>query len=208
MHCISDASDTDFDMEINTGTGWTEVADLFSGTGVEYRSQSGVWWKAMGATPDTQVITQGKGGADSGNVAIAMAFTGVDTTTPMDVTVTTATGTGTFVANPPSIDFSDAGAAVVVVPASSHNDNGSVLVLPTDYQTNAVSVTQGETRDCTGAMGYYLSPSDPEDPDAVTYSAGVDDAAYAWTATTLALRSAGGGGPSTISLCRPIVTVT
>jgi hypothetical protein len=186
---IADNDGTNFDMGIATGSGWTEVADLHAED--NYDCDLGVYWKIMGATPDTSVTVDGQGGNDASVTAIAMAFRGVDTTTPMDVTPTTAETSGTSNPNPPSIDHNGStGTAVVAIGAASNTRNGETFSAPAGYALDFITVGQGDSSDGTLGMGYNLSPSDPEDPPAMTIAS--DSALFSSCAVTIALRAAAG----------------
>ena len=91
---IGDDDNVNHDVIVNT-TGYTEVADLFADDTDD--ANVAVWYKFMGATPDTSVVVEGStGGTDSSIAVVVMVFRGVNTTTPMDVTPTTVTGINTM----------------------------------------------------------------------------------------------------------------
>ena len=186
---VGDTDDTDHDMTMTT-SGYTEVADLFADDVNE--AQLGVFWKIMGATPDTSAVCADPGaGNNAGQAVVAMAFRGVDQTTPMDVTPTTATGVNTNIPDPPSVDHNNpSGVWTVVVGTFAHVGGPTVTVTaPTNYTTNAADDTANDTIDVTTGMGYYTTPADPEDPGAFTPSIAdsVDDS---WATATIALRPA------------------
>ena len=186
-YAIGDNDDVDFNMAMVT-TGYTEVADLFANDVQD--ANLGVYWKVMGATPDTTAEVDGQGGADAAVAAVCMVFRGVDTVTPMDVTPTTATGINTMHPNPPSINFLDAAAWTVIAGVSGHVLGGTgTYTFPTGYVTNAINQGQDDTSDVTVGMGYRTTPADPEDPGVMTHS-GTDSADASWCAATLALRPA------------------
>ena len=184
---IGDNDNVNFTMAMVTA-GYTKVADLFADDTQD--CNLGVFWKVMGATPDTTAVFDGQGAADAACAAVAFVFRGVDTATPMDVTTTTATAINTMHPNPPSIDFLDASAWTVIAGASGHTLGGAgTYTFPTGYVTNARDVGADDTSDVTVGMGYNIAPADPEDPGVMTHS-GTDDVAFAWCAATLALRVA------------------
>jgi hypothetical protein len=170
--------------------GYTEVADLFSND--TFDTNLGVFWKVMGATPDTSYTLDSIGGNDASNAAVCIVFRGVDTTTPMDVTPTTATGLNIFSPNPPSINHNNpSGVWAIIAGASSHNlgDTGN-FTFPTGYTTNTIIRGHNDTNDVTVGMGYRSSGvSDPEDPGVMTHS-GTNSTSFAWGAVTIALRPA------------------
>lgn len=167
--------------------GYATVADLFADDTQDV--DMGVFWKVMGATPDTTAVFNGQGGTDAGCAAEAMVFRGVDTTTPMDVTPTTATGINTMHPNPPSINHNNpAGVWTVIAGASGHvAGGGATYTFPTGYTTDSDTIGAADTTHVSVGMGYRTNPADPEDPGVMTLS-GTDSTGYAWAATTIALR--------------------
>lgn len=187
-YTIGDNDNLNFSMAISSGTGWTLEEDLFSND--TYDSNLGVFWKIMGATPDTSVTVSGLGGSDSSTAAVAMAFRGVDQTTPFDVSPTTSTGLNSGNPNPPSISHNGAeGMAVVAIGASAHAAGSINLTPPTNYDTSPYysSWYANDTSDCSIGVACNFSPSNPEDPGVFTLQAS-DSTSYAWTAVTIALR--------------------
>lgn len=187
-YAIGDNDNLDFTMAMVTA-GYTKVADLFANDAQD--CNLGVFWKIMGATPDTSVVVDGQGGTDAAVAAVAMFFRGVDTTTPMDVTPTTATAINTMHPNPPSIDhLNPAGLWTVIAGASGHTLAGAgTYTFPTGYTTDAIDRGADDTSDVTVGMGYRTNPADPEDPGVMTHS-GADSTSFANCAATLALRPA------------------
>lgn len=184
-YAIGDNDNLDFNMAMVTA-GYTEVADLFADDTQD--CNLGVFWKIMGAMPDTTAQVDGQGGTDAAVAAVCMVFRGVDTVTPMDVAPTTATAINTMHPNPPSIDFLDAAAWTVIVGASGHTLAGAgTYTFPTGYTTNAIDRGADDTSDVTVGIGYRTNPADPEDPGVMTHS-GTDSTSFAWCAATLALR--------------------
>lgn len=187
-YVVGDNDNIDFDMAMIT-TGYTEVADLFA-DGVQ-DSNMGVFWKVMSSTPDTTAVVDGLGGTDAAVCAACLVFRGVDTSTPLDVTSTTGTSTTTADPDPPSIDFLDAGAWIVVAAATAHTLTTGSYTFPTGYTTNAISTSCDDTgSDSTIGMCYNSAPSNPEDPGLLNHS-GADSTNFSYCVATLALRPAG-----------------
>jgi hypothetical protein len=200
-YSIGDNDNLDFNMAMLTAD-YTEVADLFSNAVLD--ANLGVFWKVMGATPDTTAQVDGQGGADASVAAVAMVFRGVDTTTPMDVAATTDSGIDTMHANPPSINHNNPSGVWTVIAGASAHTGGSAqtYTFPTGYTTNAVDDSEDDTTDTSVGLGYRTNPSDPEDPGVMTLS-GTDGAGLAWCAVTMALRPAAANvtvTPSTAAL--------
>lgn len=191
-YSTGDNDGVDHTMAITTGSGWTKIVDIHADD--TFDTDLGVFWKRMGATVDTGVTVTGNGGTDASTCAIAVAFSGVDTTTAIDVTTTTATGTNSGLPNPPSIDYDTAGSAVVAIGANANNDGTATTFSgASGYTTNFQTRAANDTSDTTLGVGYNLSPSDPEDPGAFTYST-TDDVSFSWCAATVALRPLAGPG--------------
>ena len=198
-YSVGDNDNVDLTMAMVT-TGYTKVADLFGNDSQD--AHLGVFWKKMGATPDTTatVDTDNLAGTDAATTAVCMVFRGVDTTTPMDVTPTTATGLDTFNPNPPSINHNNPAGVWTVIAGGNVQRvvGGGTYTFPTGYTTNAVDITRNDTNGTTVGAGYNTSPADPEDPGVMTHS-GTNDVLYAWAAATLALRPASGAAAPTVA---------
>lgn len=178
---IADADNVDLNLACNTA-GFAEIADLF-GNGTQ-DANLGVFWKIHDG--DTAVVGEGSlGGTDTSIQGAVMVFRGVDPTTPFDVTSTTATGTTTGDPDPPSIDWSTAGAWTVIVGSCAHaaNVNGT-FTGPTGYTTDFITVGNQDTADGIIGMGYNAAPADPENPGLIT----TGTTASGWCAVTMALR--------------------
>ncbi len=200
-------SDIDVAMDSTTPGGagsWTEVADLNSFD--SNQTNLGVFYKKMGATPDTTAVVDGLGNASDGNSAVALVFRNVDTSTPMDVAATTATGANSGFANPPSINQADANTVIVVAAGTAHTAGDTHgYIFPKNYI--GVGDVGNDTRDSLVALAYAHSGlvSDPEDPGAFSELGllGVPNGLNSWAAVTMALRTvaaAGTGGFISVAL--------
>jgi hypothetical protein len=185
---IGDNDGVDETMAMIT-TGYTKIADLFADD--DQDTNLGVFWKFMGATVDTTAVCDGLGGNDAAVSAIALAFRGVDTSTPIDVTTTTATGVNSNIPDPPSIDYPSTGVWTLAAGAFGHTSGPTVtMTVPTNYA--GISYSANDTSDVCTALAYYDSPADPEDPGAFGPSI-ADNVAHSWCAATVALRPAPAG---------------
>jgi len=190
-YAIGDDDNVDFDMAMVT-TGYTEVSDLFANDVTD--CNLGVFYKFMGATPDTSAVVDGLGGADAAVAAVCMAFRGVDTGTPMDVAAATGTSIDTFSVDLLVIDWVTAGAWTVGVGASGHTLGGTgTYTFPSGYTTDAIDRGQDDTSDCTVGMCYRSDPASPEFPGFMIHS-GTDSADFSSCGTLMALRPAPEGG--------------
>lgn len=178
---IADADNVDLNLACNT-TDFAEIADLF-GNGTQ-DANLGVFWKL--ANGETAVVGEGSlGGTDTAIQGVVMVFRGVNTTTPFDVTSTTDQGTTGGLPNPPSIDWSTAGAWTVIVGSNAHGSNtNGAFTAPTGYTTDFLTVGNQDTADGVIGMGYNPSPADPENPGAFADNV----TGTGWCAVTIALR--------------------
>lgn len=197
---IADNDNVDKTLAMSS-TGYTSLtgSDLFANDTSE--ANLGVFYKFMGATPDTTCTFNGQAELDTASGIAVQVFRGVDTTTPFDVTSTTATGIDTMHPAPPSINHNGtAGIFTVIAVASGHTLGAGVsYTFPTGYTTNPVQSSGNDTSDLSIGMAYNASPSDPESPGGVTLS-GTDNVAFAWAAYTMALRPAAGGAGLSIPI--------
>lgn len=186
------AADRDRAMSVKTGTGWTAIAELYANDSYDANLEG--YWKIMGATPDTSVTLTGGGLSYISGVAIARAFRGVDTASPIYDTAT-ATGTNTGYSEPGGVDTVTGGAVVVMLGIGARVNWSNSIVPPANYETGFLFANADDNVDTWGALGYNLSPSNPENPDTfpLNLSAETTDS---WTAITVSLSPAA-SGPST-----------
>lgn len=185
----------DRDMVMLT-SGYTEIADLFSSD--SERTNLGVFYKFMSASPDASAQCEGFGDANDGVQLAATAFRGVDTSSPFDVASTTATGTNSGLADPPSIDWSTSGVWTVIASASGISATAT-YTFPSGYTTNAKQASRNETRISVIGLGYNSAPSDPENPGAFALSI-ADSVTFSWASVTIALKPAAVGGSQFIPI--------
>ena len=166
---IFEARDTS---TLTTPTGYTSI----SLTGTSNPSTS-LAYKIMGATPDTTAAVTNS----SDTCSLAVAFRGVDTTTPLDVTPTTSTGIS-GVPNSPSITPTNNNCMIVAFGAL--DDDVVTATGLTGYTLGPV-INNGTAGTTTSIMSGYLlqETAAAEDPPAFTASG--DDR---WEAYTVALR--------------------
>ena len=112
------ASETTIDAP---GSGYTEV---FSNTGV--KPIGGVWYKVMGASPDTDVLCSGGGHVSDGVGYGACVLSGVDNSNVLDVTALNVAGTTPAQPNSPAITTVTDGAWVFSIGLNSSPDSGPV----------------------------------------------------------------------------------
>lgn len=155
----NDSQGTNQDLAAEGPAGWTLETELFSND--THAVNFAVWWKFMGATPDTSVtLPDGVTGSD-GCAATIHAFRGVNTTTPRDATTVTAAGTNTPHPDPPAITPTTTNALIYVACGSSQAlSGGGVYTDPGDLNsaTNAFrsAFGPGTTDDATSGAGFVL----------------------------------------------------
>jgi hypothetical protein len=148
-----------------------------------------VFYKFANGSENTLTF-DGLGGADAACAAVAAVFRGVDTVTPFDVTSTTATNVDGFNGDPPSIDWTTSGTAVVIGGGAAHQVASGTYTAPTNYTTNARDafiLDNTVNNSVTVGIAYRLSPSDPENPGAWAHN-GTDSTDYASAGISMALR--------------------
>lgn len=177
-------TDTNANPGVSTA-GYTEILDLFDGTGTRDVNLS-VNWKIMGASPDASVTCTGSELNLNGAASIAYVWRGADLTTPIDVTPTTASGSLT-VPNGPSITPITAGSVVLTLAGSAGPFSDPTQDPPTGYANLAVSENDPNLG-FTTAVASKSWTSGAEDPGAWP-SWGTTDIAESWVSATIALRA-------------------
>jgi len=146
--------------------GWTQVGSNVDTGNANLRTQ--LFRKVMGASPDTSIVLTGSGLAADSSSAIAIAFRGVDTTTPEDgVTPTTATGT-TGGPDSPTITPNTTGAAAISWGAQPLIDVTGIGA-PTGYTDLAV-ISSSDSNNTSNYMSWKsgLTGGVAENPSAYT----------------------------------------
>jgi hypothetical protein len=166
---VASASD---DNTPNYPTGYTQ--------GQRGRDNVGYQWsyKFMGDPVDTTVsgLTN-----DARTPHLAIAFRGVNPTTPLDVSSPGVTDGGSGTPNPPAITTTTNNAVVVALGFLDDDNVASTAGAPTNFTFAAAS--QGSSGGATVMAAFRTkTPAGSEDPGA--FSGGSDD----WIAATLALR--------------------
>lgn len=185
---IAEITGTDYTMAM-TSTGYT----LLSGTDLHAADTDStdlaIFYKFMGATPDSTVTMTGQGGGTASCGIAVQIFRGVDPTTPFDVAATTNTQSNTLLPDPPSITHNNPSGVVTVIGVASSSGRGASLTytFPTGYTTNAVQAAANDSADVIVGCAYNTSPSNPEDPGALTVNLG-NSTSYSCASVTMALR--------------------
>jgi hypothetical protein len=161
---------------IGNALGYTEVNDLTATT-----RRIRVAWKVFVAG-ETGPVVEGTGNNADAMAAVAIWFSGVDTTNPFSTTNTTATGNSTN-PDPPAITPADNDCAIVVLAGSGIHDATPGTI--TNYNVLA-SASASDTNPNSATIAYRLlsgGSGSPENPAAfTTWAAGN------WGVVTAALK--------------------
>jgi hypothetical protein len=167
-------------------TGWTQIANFTADSTEDVTL--GVWYKVMGATPDTSFVTTATGDATDATGAIVRAYRGVNTTTPLDVNRTTSVNTAGFIPDPPNIQTTTNFTMIVGVGASAHTAGDLFLF---HQGADCVSIFSEDSTDLAiSSFDAALAAAGNYDPDAFYNINQSDGSAYAAAAVTIALRKA------------------
>lgn len=191
IFAYSIGQNSDIAMSVSTA-GYTQIADLYADDSND--SNLGVFWKRMGASPDTTVTGVGDGTASSAVAGVCQVWTGVDTVTALDATTTTATGINDAVPDSPSITTVTANAVVISIGCGSVVPGDTSVTAPSGY-SNQVDIKSDDTRSTTLGMASKLVASPgAEDPAAWTTWSVSGSSADSMCAATVALRPAADAG--------------
>jgi len=147
-------SRTTADPGVSSG-GWTENFE-FDGADQD----NSLSWKAMSGSPDTSVVCLGSANATDAAAYVALAFRGVNTTTPFDATSVTGEGAAGAIPNPPSITTATAGAMIIAMGAVRFSPPDTTVTEPSGYAAMTSGVhyagaDDGRAQVC--AMTYLLA---------------------------------------------------
>lgn len=170
-------STSDLTMSMTTA-GYNKIADLYSND--TYDANQGVFWKVMGATPDTTVSTMYSGSTSDGIGATVMVFRGVSPDAP---SIQTATGINGGQPTPPAITPTIPGSIVVCMGVSADTSSS---VFTSNTLDNFISIAQAETNDVMLGMGSFRWSSGTYTPP--QWTGGSNLTSGSWCAVTLALR--------------------
>ncbi|MDZ4306606.1 hypothetical protein [Allopontixanthobacter sp.] len=167
-----------------TSSGWTEIADLYGNDARD--SNLGIYYKFMGATPDTSVTLGTIANENFSAVAALQVWRGVDQTTPLDVAIATAVGGNTGRPDPPSITPVTAGSVVSVVGAAAGDSFAALTSSDLDNFIQLISV--GGVALAIVAAGSMPWSGGAVDP--ALFGGGTEAVNASWTAASIALRPA------------------
>lgn len=183
-------SSTDIAMAAKMVTsGYTQVAELYAND--TYDANLSVWYKIMGATPDTDVTVARTGNLANSGACVVKVYRGVSLTTPLDTTVTTTIGVNGGSVNPPPI-----------TPATSDNilvffGTSGLRSFSPNYTTTSYMANFEVRKSTTGASYYtFLGGGDVSGAsagvsyDGASWTLVSNSTSNSWTAVSIALRSA------------------
>lgn len=171
-----------FDQDISV-SGYTEVADVY-GNSALYDTNLGVFYKVMGATPDTTVTIS----IFLDFTAVVYVLRGFNPSTIADVTATTASTTNTGIPNPPSITTASDDTLVIIFSGSVITASG--WTAPSGFSN---AVVESYSNSHTLVASKLISAPATEDPATWAITGGSDNSFYSSASVTFALRDAGAG---------------
>lgn len=170
-----------------TSSGWTQLVNE-KANGTE-DALLGVWYKIMGATPDTSFAAGGTADTGDSCAVTVRAYRNVNTTTPIDVTPTVNIITNSALADPPSITTVTDNSLIVFAGVAAHTQSADVILTHTAQRV--VFLSADDTSDVamtTAQLPAILSGS--YDPDAFSSFNLTDTTSFSSVAATIALRGA------------------
>ena len=173
-----------------SSAGWNEISPEVYANGT-IDTNLAVYWKIMGASPDTSFVAVGPGGTSNGTIAVAFAFRGAHATTPFSIAATTATGTGTSVPNPASITPTTAGSWPICIRAGVAG-TGAAFTVPADLSSTTNhfrSANHAETNDVAIGLGFKTNWASGAF-DCAAFGGGNVNASNSWGAISLVLEPA------------------
>lgn len=185
MYSVAVARDGTGEPDITT-TGYTNIVDKLLSDDTEDALIS-VWYKFMGSTPDTSVVSPATGDNGDSVVANVRVYRNVNTTNPIDVTTTTAVRINSLIPQPPSITTATDNTKVVVYGAGAGTASFDFSL----NGSNPISRTSaGNDNSDIAFMSYdaIKATSGTFDPDDFTLGSGSDSTAGSAVSVTVALR--------------------
>jgi hypothetical protein len=166
-----------------SSTGWTELVETYFNS--TYDINMAIYWKIMGATPDTSMVVNGQGSTNDATAIAVQVYRGVDTTTPFDVTYTSASSTSSGIPNPPAITPVTENSIIVAAAGTAHN--GGTDTFTASELSNFITVGSNSTNDATVGIGWYPWETGSFNPAAWTFSQ-TDATTFTNSSVTMALR--------------------
>lgn len=173
---------------INPSLGFRTYTQVNQVQSVDTQSTKfGVWYKFMGATPDTTFERSATGNVSHAGALAVQVFRNVDANTPLDVTSNTITRTNTVFPDPGAITPTTVNTMIVVAGAGAHTATALNFAFTTDL-TSQIRTSTNDDVDVSILMGMnQRTTANTFDPNAFT-STIVDSANYSAASITMALR--------------------
>lgn len=188
-YAIASQSDVGIYVRNLSSVDYTNVTTRIYEAGDLYDTVLLVAYRFMPSAPETQAIISPSDAVTNARAVAVHVFRGVDQTTPIDVTATTASGINSFLANPPSITPTTAGAWILACGGGAGQTVSGSGYTATGL-TAFTTIGSADSYDALVGAGYYDAwTSGAYDPSAFT-GGGTDSTDNSWAALTLALRPA------------------
>lgn len=147
-----------------------------------------LFYKKMGATPDSTLSMTGSAGATYGGATVVHIWRGIDTTSPIDTTGTVANAINTGRGNAPAITPTATGAVIIACGVGAQAPGGSAYTVPTGMQHGVSYYRDASTSGCGVWMASDTWVSGSYDPAAIT--GGSDSTNASCISQTIALKPA------------------
>lgn len=196
---VGNGANADLNASISSPTGYSSpLCNLYAND--SYDSNLSVFWKIMGVTPDTNVVTTGNSGSASNtNSTVVHVWRNIDSSTPIDVTTTGTTGKDGNQGNSPSISPTTSGAIVLSIVACGHSSTQNPTAAAPSGYSNLIYLDKSGVTRCiiTAIASKVWSGSGAEDPGAFTIDPD-GGSATSWCGATVVLRPSIAAGPANL----------
>jgi hypothetical protein len=185
---LAAAGSSNFTMSMNTA-GYTNLFDLYANN--SYDANLGLFYKVMGATPDTSAQTGSfLTGGDSVVLGIQV-WRGVNTSTPIGASAS-AINTGSTLANPPAITTTAKGSKVIAFGNAAASYSGSQgFTFGGDLENTMAAIGPNTSNAATLGVGAVKMLGGVRQigtvVDPIAFSAAVTNTNTSWAAVTFEL---------------------
>lgn len=177
-------STSDVSMSMITA-GYTELFEAYESDTVD--TNLAVYYKVMGATPDTDVTINESGNAAFASAAIAHVWRNIDTSNPIDAYTTQFTGVNSAHANPPAVTTITENAVVLAIGASGNTGGSGTFIQGGDLE-NFFTRGSNDTYDITLGVGSIATTS-PTSVNPAAFTTTFDnDTTFSWMSASVALK--------------------
>ena len=158
-------STTDRDLSLNTA-GYTEITDIYIDTSNPVDGNLAVFYKVMGSTPDTTVVSNPTGSANDGGAMVVHVFRNVDLTNIFAGTTTSTTTQGITSPNPPAITTTVGDSVVMAI---SGVFDANTTNLSSTQLSGFTTVSGSDTNSATLGAGFLTTATvGSVDPTSIT----------------------------------------